>query len=76
MSLATYLASLNIKLLNLTKVAAMCNLYNRLDVFFILKGFNAHQDIIVYVVDKSIVKMYLTFLDLLASIPTLQAVTR
>jgi hypothetical protein len=58
MSLATYLASLNIKLLTLTKVAAMWNLYNyKLDVFFILKGFNAHQDIIVYVVDKPIVKM-------------------
>jgi hypothetical protein len=45
MSLAICLVTLNIKLLNLMKVAAMYNLQNfRLDVVSMLKALNTHQD--------------------------------
>jgi hypothetical protein len=45
MSLAICLVTLNTKLVNLMKVAAMCNLQNfRLDVVFMLKALNTHQD--------------------------------
>jgi hypothetical protein len=43
--LAICLVTLNTKLVNLMKVAAMCNLQNfRLDVVFMLKALNTHQD--------------------------------
>jgi hypothetical protein len=58
MSLATWLVTLNTKLRNWSKGAAMCTVKNfRLDVFFVLKALNGHQDIITYVVEKPIANM-------------------